>query len=54
VDCFVALLLAMTSGHSFTISPRVSREFCIEILPAEIRGRRECRALDAPAASRAK
>jgi hypothetical protein len=44
----------MASGHSFTISPRVSREFCIEILPAEIRGRRECWALDAPAALCAK
>jgi hypothetical protein len=26
VDCFAAL--AMTSEHSFAISPRVSREFC--------------------------
>ena len=30
VDCFVALLLAMTTIHSFAISPRTSREFCPE------------------------
>ncbi len=53
VDCFVASLLAMTSGHSFAISPRDAREFCLKIPPSSCRGRRECRALDAPAASRA-
>jgi hypothetical protein len=30
MDCFVALLLAMTPTHTFAISPRHSREFCFE------------------------
>jgi hypothetical protein len=38
--------------HSFAISPRDPREFYLEFLSSEIRGRRECRALDAPAAAR--
>jgi hypothetical protein len=38
--------------HGFAISPHVLREVCKNIPPSEIRGRRECRALDAPAASR--
>jgi hypothetical protein len=42
------------SKHGFAISPRHSREFYLNVLSSEIRGRRECRALDAPAASRAK
>jgi len=37
--------------HSFAISPRLSREFCFEVPPPEIRGRRECRVPNAPAAS---
>jgi hypothetical protein len=45
---------AHSHGHRFAISPQISREFCFEILPLKFRGRRECRALDAPAASRAK
>ena len=40
--------------HGFAISPRVPREFCLNFPPSEIRGRRECRARDAPAASHAK
>ena len=42
----------MTVKHTFAISPRLSREFCLIVPPSENRGRRECRALDAPAASR--
>jgi len=34
--------------HSFAISPRVSREFYLNFPSPEFRGRRECRALDAP------
>jgi hypothetical protein len=41
-------------SHSFAISPRLSREFCLYVLPSKIRGCRECRAPDAPAASCAK
>src|SRR5207237_6206512 len=41
------------SGHSFAISPRVRASFILNMPPSEIRGRRECRALDAPAASHA-
>jgi hypothetical protein len=33
MDCFVAMLLAMTAKHDFAISPRLSREFCVEFLP---------------------
>ena len=40
--------------HSFAISPRVSLEFCVHVPPSEIRGRREYRAPEAPAASHAK
>jgi hypothetical protein len=54
MDCFVAALLAMTASHGFAISPRNPREFYLDVLPSEIRGRRECRARDAPAASHAK
>jgi hypothetical protein len=39
-------------GHTFAISPRVRASFAVNIPPSKIRGRRECRALDAPAASR--
>jgi hypothetical protein len=42
---------AAARKHSFAISPRNSREFCSSLGPLQIRGRRECRALDAPAAS---
>jgi hypothetical protein len=64
MDCFVAepvigrrfaptrWLLAMTTKHNFAISPRISREFCQEHPALSIRGRRECRAPDAPAAAR--
>jgi hypothetical protein len=38
-------------GHNFAISPRLAREFYRKRPALEIRGRRECRALDAPAAA---
>jgi hypothetical protein len=38
--------------HGLAISPRLSREFYLNFPSSEIRGRRECRAHDAPAASR--
>src|ERR1700724_4004681 len=38
--------------QNFTISPHVLREVCSNVPPSEIRGRRECRAPDAPAAAR--
>jgi len=38
----------MTLGYSFAISPRKSREFCFDVPPSKDRGRRECRAPDAP------
>jgi hypothetical protein len=50
MDCFASL--AMTMKRSFAISPRDAPEFCSDVPPSEIRGRRECRAPDAPAASR--
>jgi hypothetical protein len=40
--------------HSFAISPHDPREFCQNLPLSENRGRRECRALNAPAASHAK
>src|SRR5258705_10554712 len=40
--------------HGFAISPRLSREVCLNFLSSEIRGRRECRVRAAPAVSRAK
>src|SRR5438105_4093706 len=40
-------------SHSFAISPRIRASFTGNVAPPEIRGRRECRALDAPTASRA-
>jgi hypothetical protein len=40
--------------HSFAISPHVRASFDLLVRPSDIRGRRECRALDAPAALRAK
>jgi hypothetical protein len=42
----------IANSHGFAISPHM-REFCHQ-RPSEIRGRRECRAHAAPAASRAK
>ena len=42
---------AIISRHTFAISPRLSREFCRNVLPSEFRRRRECRAPAAPAAS---
>src|SRR6202040_3073831 len=38
--------------HNFAFSPRVAREFCFGVPPSRYRGRRECRAPDAPAAAR--
>jgi hypothetical protein len=40
--------------HASAISPRHSREFAMDEAHLKFRGRRECRALDAPAASHAK
>ena len=52
MDCFAAL--AMTARHAFRISPRVfARGLLFKSGSLACRGRRECRALDAPAASRA-
>ena len=47
MDCFAAL--AMTARHTFAISPRDSREFWPARSALSKRGRRECRAPDAPA-----
>jgi hypothetical protein len=41
-------------AHSFAISRRDAPEFLLSTFRPHIRGRRECRALGAPAASRAK
>jgi hypothetical protein len=41
-------------SHSFAISPRDAPEFLLSTFRPHVRGRRECRALGAPAASRAK
>jgi hypothetical protein len=46
--------VAMAMRYDFAISPRSSREFCKKVPSSSIRGSRECRALDAPAALRAK
>src|SRR5258705_5061541 len=43
---------ASLSKHGFAISPRLAREFYLNFPSSCYRGRRECRALDAPAASR--
>jgi hypothetical protein len=52
IDCFVALLLAMTSKHDSAFPRREAPELCMNLPPN--RGRGECRVHDAPAASRAK
>jgi hypothetical protein len=44
-------LLAMTTKHGFAISPRLPREVLFDFPPSPNRGRRECRAPDAPAAA---
>jgi len=44
----------MTTRRAFAISPPICASFILNVLPSNIRGRRECRALDAPAASYAK
>src|ERR1700685_4488388 len=43
-----SVLLAMTVRHGFAISPRVSREVLVYFPPSPNKGRRECRAADAP------
>src|SRR5947199_1115578 len=57
LDCFVASLLAMTlpqfPKQDSASSRRDASEFLQKPSALEIRGRRECRARDAPAASRA-
>jgi hypothetical protein len=40
-------------SHSSAISPRLRASFALNIPPSHIRGRRECRAPDAPAAASA-
>jgi hypothetical protein len=55
MDCFVASLLAMTPRklkHTFAFSRRDAPELCRKFAPSDNRGRRECRAPDAPAAAR--
>jgi hypothetical protein len=53
MDCFASL--AMTARYRFAISRLDMPEVCQKFpQPSENRGRRESRALDAPAASRAK
>ncbi|WP_291574172.1 hypothetical protein, partial [Bradyrhizobium sp.] len=42
--------LAMTSEYTFAIPRRDASEFCWNFRSLEIRGRRECRAPNAPAA----
>src|SRR5258706_7112315 len=55
MDCFVALLLAMTSNPDMhTHSRGATRPSFARQCPSIDRGRRECQALDAPAPSRAK
>src|SRR5438876_4239652 len=44
----------LSRKHSFTISPRVPREFCKFVCASLKRGRRECRVRAAPAVSCAK
>jgi hypothetical protein len=44
----------MTEEYTFAFSRRDTPGFCQESSPSEIRGRREYRARDAPAALRAK
>jgi hypothetical protein len=53
MDCFASL--AMTAAPNTTPRSRgaISPEFCEFVRLSDNRGRRECRALDAPAASRA-
>jgi hypothetical protein len=46
------LRIHASNSDSFAFSPRDAPEFCVKVPPSEIRGRRECRAPDAPAASR--
>ena len=38
----------MTATHSFAISPHAMREVFVYFPPSLIKGRRECRAADAP------
>src|SRR5467141_1835114 len=52
VDCF-ALLLTMTTNINSHSRARYARGFARTVSPRENRGRRECRARNAPAASHA-
>ncbi|WP_291571719.1 hypothetical protein, partial [Bradyrhizobium sp.] len=48
---YFASLFVISNNHSFTISPHACAKFLPEILkPSRKRGRRECRAPNAPAA----
>src|ERR1700675_707560 len=47
MDCFASLAMT-TKKHTFAISPHVSREVWPARFALFIRGRRECRAPDAP------
>jgi hypothetical protein len=55
VDCFVAFAPRNdVATHPRIPATQIAPELCGYIVPPENRGRRECRALDAPAALRAK
>jgi len=54
MDCFVVSLLAKTSRYASSISPRFFARVMSEASLPRCRGRRECRALDTPAALCAK
>ena len=54
LDCSVATLLAMTTWHNSAFPRRDSARGLRYSRPSQIRGRRECRVPNAPAALRAK
>jgi hypothetical protein len=49
--CGFEFQTAACRKHGTAISPHICARFCSIVLPPDIRGRRECRAPDAPAAS---
>jgi hypothetical protein len=54
MDCFAPLAMTVATAHTFAISPRLRELWHQMFRPRIKKGRRECRALDAPAASHAK
>ena len=57
MDCFIAFAPPNDGAditHTSAFSPRDALEFANDEAHLKFRGRRECRALDAPAASHAK